>query len=190
MKLPHNKMLPHIPSERTKPVLILDLPSKSGGKFTCALSENDIVLVCGWGNQCEPAVLAPFETSGVQHDCGRSYRWSRTDYYVNLKSDVIPRFSSLIKMVEHEKVVIFALPGCVSETMIGRLRKIADTILITRQQIRDHEGEMLGYLNVDDVTHPVDFRKGIEESIQHIHELKAKLKALYAKDLEEVLDGI
>lgn len=175
-----------IKHERSKPVLVLESSSWGGGSFTCGLDENDIVLVCGWGDQCEPATLTPFETYGVDHDHGHSYSWTRTEYYVNLKSDTIPRFSSLKKMVEHDKVVIFALPEHVTEPMIGKLRDFAGTIMVTRQQIADHEEALAEYRKLEDVTAPVDYRKDLASTIDHIQELKEKLKALYATDLENI----
>lgn len=188
--VPPTETVVKVPVERTKPVLILDSPSWGGGSFTCGLDEKDIVLVCGWGSQCEPATLTPFETHGVDHDHGHSYSWTSTDYYVSLKTDGIPRFSSLRQMVNHDKIVIFALPERVTELMIGKLRDFAGVIMVTRQQIADHEEALAEYRKLEDVTAPVDYRKDLASTIDHIQELKEKLKALYAKDLEELFYGV
>ncbi len=92
-------------------------------------------------------------------------------------------------MVEEDKIVIFAMPEQITEATIGRLREFAGTVMVTRQQIKDHEEALLEYRKAEDVTAPVDLRAAIAGAIEHIHQLKDKLKALYAKDLGEVPDG-
>lgn len=195
---PHHVRVPPAPAERvelvrvprTAPHLILELGGWNGGSFSCSVDESDIVLVCGWGGQCEPATLKAFDTHGYDQDHGNNYRWERTDYYVNLKSDVIERFSSLQAMARSKKVVVFALPENVTEAMIGRLRDFAGNIMVVRQQIKDQIDALQEYKAMEDVTAPIDFRKGVAAAHQHIQDLQAKLKALYAKDLEEVVNGI